>query len=89
MRAGSRFWWPSSLPISTSVPIAAWTTSMRASAMFFLRIGERTPLVTVPIWARPDMHAVAVAHRLVAVDLEADQPVARMLLALERAPPCR
>ena len=53
MRAGKRFWWPSSLPTSTSVPIPAWVTSSRASAIVFFRIGERVALVTTPIWARP------------------------------------
>ncbi|ODA65901.1 hypothetical protein A7A08_03214 [Methyloligella halotolerans] len=53
MVAGMRFWWPSSLPISTSVPGSLFETSILASAMFFFRMGERVELVTSPTWARP------------------------------------
>ena len=48
-----RFWWPSSLPTSTAVPSSRRSTSIRHSAMFLCRIGERMPLVTVPTCARP------------------------------------
>ena len=80
MRAGSRFWWPSSLPISTSVPSSAWVTSMRASAMVFFRIGERVALVTTPIWARPTWTQSPWPTGFLALHLQADQRPLRMLL---------
>ena len=84
MRAGKRFWWPSSLPTSTSVPIPAWVTSSRASAIVFFRIGERVALVTTPISGAADMHAIAVADSFVALHLEADQHLLRVLRCSQR-----
>ena len=82
--AGIRFWCPSSLPTSTSVPSSAYWTAIRHSAMFLRSVGLRVPLVITPTRLAADVDAVAVAGRLVALELEPDEPALRVRLALDQ-----
>ena len=65
---------------------APLVTSTRASAIVFFKIGERVALVIDADLRAADMHAIAVADRLIALHLEADQAFAADALCAGSAP---